>query len=108
MQSFTIQEAQDKLSTLIDNVAQRHLPIAISSDPNDAVLISKENWDAIQETLYLNQIPNLVESIQQSSQEPLDDCIRHELPHRPPNECAKIKGQHEAQNDPHIQKKIAY
>jgi antitoxin YefM len=63
MQSFTIQEAQDKLSTLIDDVAQGHLPIAISSDLNDAVLISKADWDAIQETLYLNQIPNLVNSL---------------------------------------------
>lgn len=78
MQSFTIQEAQDKLSTLIDNVAQEHLPISISSDLNDAVLISKEDWDAIQETLYLNQIPNLVDSIKQSSQEPAGDYIRLE------------------------------
>jgi antitoxin YefM len=78
MQSFTIQEAQDKLSTLIDDVAQGHLPIAISSDLNDAVLISKADWDAIQETLYLNQIPNLVESIQQSSLEPAEDFIRLE------------------------------
>jgi antitoxin YefM len=78
MQSFTIQEAQDNLSNLIDDVAKGHLPIAISSDFNDAVLISKEDWDAIQETLYLNQIPNLVESIKQSSHEPLEDCIRLE------------------------------
>jgi antitoxin YefM len=78
MQSVTIQEAQDKLSTLIDEVAREHLPIAISSDLNDAVLISKEDWDAIQETLYLNQIPKLVDSIQQSSQEPTEDYIRLE------------------------------
>ena len=47
MQSFTIQEARDKLSILIDDVVQGHLPIAISSDRNDAVLISKADWDAI-------------------------------------------------------------
>jgi antitoxin YefM len=78
MQSFTIQEAQTQLSTLINDVVQRHLPIAISSDRNDAVLISKADWDAIQETLYLNQIPNLVESIHQSSQESPQDYIRLE------------------------------
>jgi antitoxin YefM len=78
MQSFTIQEAQNKLSTLIDNVVQGHLQIAIPSDRNDAVLISKADWNAIQETLYLNQIPDLVESIQQSSQEPPEDYIRLE------------------------------
>ncbi len=78
MQSFTIQEAQDRLSTLINDVANGHLQIAISSDRYHAVLVSKEDWDAIQETLYLNQIPSLVDSIQNSSQEPIEDCIRLE------------------------------
>ena len=78
MQSFTIKEAQDRLSTLIDDVANGHLQITISSNHHDAVLVSKEDWDAIQETLYLNQIPSLVESIQHSSQEPIENCIRLE------------------------------
>jgi antitoxin YefM len=29
----------------------------------DAVLLSKSDWESIQETLYLQSIPNLVESI---------------------------------------------
>ncbi len=78
MQSFTIQEAQDRLSTLINDVANGHLQITISSDRHHAVLVSKEDWDAIQETLYLNQIPSLVDSIQHSSHEPIEDCIRLE------------------------------
>jgi antitoxin YefM len=73
MQSFTIQEAQDKLSTLIDDVVRDRVPIAISSDRHDAILIAKEDWDAIQETLYLNQIPQLVDSIQKASTEPIED-----------------------------------
>ena len=72
---FTIQQAQDNLSTLIDEVTRQHLPIAISSEHNDAILVSKEDWESIQETLYLSQIPKLVDSIKQASQEPIEDCI---------------------------------
>ena len=75
MQLFTIKQAQDNLSTLIDEVTRQHLPIAISSEHNDAILVSKEDWESIQETLYLNQIPKLVDSIKQASQESIEDCI---------------------------------
>ena len=75
MQLFTIQQAQDKLSILIDEVTRQHLPIAISSEGNDAILVGKEDWEAIQETLYLSQVPKLVDSIKQASKESIKDCI---------------------------------
>jgi PHD/YefM family antitoxin component YafN of YafNO toxin-antitoxin module len=55
-------------------VAERHNPVLISGKRNEAVLISKEDWDAIQETLYLNSVPGMVESIRQAAQQPIEDC----------------------------------
>ncbi len=37
------------------------------------MLIGAEDWQAIEETLYLNRIPGLVESIHQAHQEVLDE-----------------------------------
>lgn len=37
----------------------------------DFIIISEEDWQAIQETLFLNKIPNMVESIHHAAQEPL-------------------------------------
>jgi PHD/YefM family antitoxin component YafN of YafNO toxin-antitoxin module len=36
-------------------------------------LISEEDWNAIQETLYLLSIPNLKESIMDADKTPLDE-----------------------------------
>jgi PHD/YefM family antitoxin component YafN of YafNO toxin-antitoxin module len=36
------------------------------------VLLSETDWSAIQETLYLNSIPGMVDSIQQARKEGLD------------------------------------
>ena len=75
MKSLTVQEAQTQLFTLMDEIAQLHQPIMIAGQEKEAILISKADWDAIQETLYLNSIPGLVESIHRAAQEPLEDAI---------------------------------
>ncbi|TGO02180.1 hypothetical protein PN36_29270 [Candidatus Thiomargarita nelsonii] len=41
------------------------------------VLIGAEDWQAIEETLFLNRIPGLVESIHQAHQEVLDSALLH-------------------------------
>ena len=40
----------------------------------NGVLISEEDWNAIQETLYLNSIPGMAESIIEAGKEPLEEC----------------------------------
>ena len=41
---------------------------------NDAVLVSAEDWQAIQETLYLLSVPGMRESIKEGMAEPVDGC----------------------------------
>ena len=72
MKPFTVREVRDNLYRLIDEVAQSHQPIAIKGKRNDAVLISREDWEAISETIYLNSIPGMVESIKSAAAEPLE------------------------------------
>ena len=44
----------------------------------NAVLISEDEWRGIQETLYLNSIPGLAESIMEAAQTPVDACVPEE------------------------------
>lgn len=74
MDFLSVREARDSLYRLIDEVAEHHKPVVISGKRNGAVLVSKEDWDAIQETLYLTSIPGMVDSIQQGGAEPIEDC----------------------------------
>ncbi|MEL7064168.1 MAG: type II toxin-antitoxin system prevent-host-death family antitoxin [Bacteroidota bacterium] len=48
---------------LVEQVNKDHVPRQITSRKGNAVLISKEDWDSIQETLYLQSIPGFVESV---------------------------------------------
>ena len=75
MDLFTVREARDNLYRLIDQVAEHHTPIVISGKRNDAILIAKEDWDAIQETLYLSRIPGMTESIRKAAAEPIEECV---------------------------------
>jgi antitoxin YefM len=63
MNCFLASEARKNLYKLIDRVAETHTPIMIKGKRSEAVLISREDWEAIQETLYLSSVPNFVESI---------------------------------------------
>lgn len=67
-------EARANLYGLIDKTAQTHVPILITGKRHHAVLISKEDWDAIAETIYLNSMPEVRKSIEEGLKTPLEDC----------------------------------
>jgi Antitoxin of toxin-antitoxin stability system len=71
-----ITEARSKLYALVDQAAQEHKPIMIKGKRNNALLISEEDWAAINETLYLCSIPGMRESMIEGGQEPIGDCSR--------------------------------
>ena len=74
MTTVTATEARKRLYNLVDNVAESHAPIQIVGKRNSAVLISDEDWRAIQETLYLTSIPGMRESIQSGLKTPIEKC----------------------------------
>jgi len=54
----------------MDETALTHEPVLITGKRNNVVMISQEDWNAIEETLYLNNIPNMVSSIQEAMNAP--------------------------------------
>lgn len=76
MDILSASEARANLFSLVEQVNRDHSPRMITSRHGDAVLVSKEDWESIQETLYLQSVPGLVESIRESEQ--LDDWVSEE------------------------------
>ncbi len=74
MTAITASEARAKLYRLIDEAASSHQPLLISGKRNNAVLVSEEDWTAIQETLFLLSVPGMRESIQEGMDTPVDEC----------------------------------
>ncbi|MDP3331781.1 MAG: type II toxin-antitoxin system Phd/YefM family antitoxin [Methylococcaceae bacterium] len=74
MQTLTASEARANLYRLIDQTAESHQPIAITGKRANAVLLSAEDWSAIQETLYLLSVPGMRESILEGMAASADEC----------------------------------
>lgn len=74
MKTLTASEARANLSRLIDQTAESHEPIVIFGKRRNAVLVSEEDWSAIQETLFLLSVPGMRESIKEGMAESTDTC----------------------------------
>jgi antitoxin YefM len=74
MSTLTASEARSNLYRLMDQAAETHQPIVISGKRTNAVLVSAEDWEAIQETLHLLSVPGMRESIKQGMDASIDDC----------------------------------
>ena len=76
MTILTASEARANLYRLIDQTAESHEPIFICGRRTSAVLVSAEDWQAIQETLFLLSVPGLRDSIKEGMAEPLAESAR--------------------------------
>ena len=73
MGSISASEARRRLFSLIDEVRESHQPVEIHGKRGSAVLLSEQDWRAIQETLYLTSIPGMRESILEGMAAPMDE-----------------------------------
>lgn len=79
MSAINITNARKELYNLVENVNLYREPVLIVSKKGNAVLISEKDWNAIQETVYLNSIPGMVESIRKGMDTPLEDCVPEDV-----------------------------
>lgn len=73
MTSISATEARKRLYSLLDDVAASHEPIEITGRRSNAVLVSEDDWRAVQETLHLLSIPGMRESILEGMEAPVED-----------------------------------
>jgi PHD/YefM family antitoxin component YafN of YafNO toxin-antitoxin module len=76
MKTVTAISARTDLFRLIDNALADHEPVQITAKQGNTVLVSEDDWRAIQETLYLVSIPGIRDSILAGMDEPVEQCSR--------------------------------
>jgi prevent-host-death family protein len=74
MTTMTATDARKHLYTLLDDVAESHEPIQIAGRRHSAVLVSEDDWRAVQETLYLTGIPGMRDSVRKGLKTPVEEC----------------------------------
>lgn len=78
MSTVNITNARQNLYQLVKDVNTNSEPIMIFNNSGEnAVLISENDWNAIQETFYLNSMPNVVNSIIEGGNEPITECRKY-------------------------------
>ncbi len=78
MRSLPVSKARADLYRLLDDVAESHEPMQITGKRTSAVLVAQEDWDAVQETLYLLSIPGMAKSVREGMDTPVSET--HESP----------------------------
>ena len=74
MTTLSASEARSRLYRLMDEARTSHEPILITGKRGNAVLLSEEDWSAVQETMYLLSIPGMRESIKEGLSTPIEEC----------------------------------
>ncbi len=78
MDIYNASQARANLFKLLEQVNQESKPCIITSPKGDGVLISRDDWESLQETLCLQSIPELQESIIEGMKTPLSNCLCEE------------------------------
>ena len=74
MTSISITKVRAKFNQIVSEVNEFSQPITIINNRGkNAVLIGEEDWKSIQETLYLNSIPGMSQSILASKEKEISD-----------------------------------
>jgi len=74
--TVTATTARANLYKIIDDAQKSHRPVVITGRRNNAVLISEDDWNAIQETLYLTSIPGMRDSIIKGINTDVSECSK--------------------------------
>ena len=77
MTTLNATEARSKLYNLIDETSKTHQPIVITGKRGNAVLLAEDDWNSINETLFLLSVPGMRESIREGMNTSLDECNKN-------------------------------
>lgn len=74
MKTVSISQARRNIYQLIDETIYSSEPVQITTKRGNVIIVSEEDWSAIQETLYLLSIPGMRESLIEGINSPVEEC----------------------------------
>ena len=74
MKTVSISQARRNIYQLVDETIFSSEPVQITTKKGNVVIVSEEDWRAIQETLYLLSIPGMRESLIEGINTPVEEC----------------------------------
>jgi len=71
MTTISVTQARANLFKLLDQTAESHEPIQITGRRQNGVLLSEDDFRAMQESLYLLSVPGMKASLRKARKAPL-------------------------------------
>jgi len=75
MGHMTANVAQRDFNAVLDSVIKHGDTISIATDDGAAILVNQDEWNGMIETLYLQSIPGMKESIVEGKATPISECL---------------------------------
>jgi len=75
MKHITANTAQRDFESILSHVVNQGDPVSIATDEGAAILVSEIDWSGLLETLYLQSIPGMAESIMEGKAMPISECL---------------------------------
>ena len=75
MQHITLNTAHKFFEEFFEDVVSGGDAVSIATDFGAAVLVSQEEWYGMLDTLYLQSIPGMTESILEGKATPIGECL---------------------------------
>ena len=76
MNTMNVTKARTNLIKIMAFVNDNSQPLTLTnSNGKNAVLVGQNDWNAIQETMYLNSVSGMTESLIKGKNTPLADCL---------------------------------
>ena len=76
--SINITKARDNLYELANRVIKNNETITINTKSGDALLVSKENYNSLIETLFLSSDSEYKQSLIKGMETPIEECLDEE------------------------------
>jgi len=77
MHEVSANEFRAHLKREVDRVLEDRRVIRVTRRRGgDFVVLAADDWSAIEETLFLNRVPGLVESVHEAAAEPLEEGVK--------------------------------
>lgn len=73
--TVNVTKARENLYDLTNKVIENNETVTITTKKGDALLVSKENYDSLVETLFLSSDPDYKKSLIDGMNEPIDNCL---------------------------------
>ena len=73
--TVNVTKARENLYDLTNKVIENNETVTITTKKGDALLVSKENYDSLVETLFLSSDPDYKTSLIDGMNEPIGNCL---------------------------------